>query len=117
LDRDVFKQYQLLLIHNIADWQNDGWLRLSGHEGAEVVTFVELLTTRVYRWFRLRSFQVVLNAYLPSEVFASLIGQIRDGVGLAEHKQWPDLPVAGYFAAATGSTVASHAPGSRVTVQ
>src|SRR5262245_34932440 len=58
LDRQIYRPYDLLLIDQRADRAHDGWMRLSGSRQQEFCVFLELVITRVYRWFRLRSFRI-----------------------------------------------------------
>jgi hypothetical protein len=66
LDRNAVQGFQLILIDNRADRDNDGLLCVRGSRGQEHVIFIALEVARVYRWFRLRQFRVTIKAILPA---------------------------------------------------
>ena len=121
LGTDVYRPYDLFLIDNRADRSHDGWMRLSGSQDRELrVIFLDLVTTRVRRWFRLRSFEIVLDTVLPEHAVDPLLALITDGKDLEEwnkqaNEQRGVFPV-GIVAAEIGQPVAGNLPGTRVTL-
>lgn len=78
---------------------------------------IEIVATRIRRWFGKRMFRVALAAYLPPGSLNDVIGLINDGAGLAElEKQRASREAMQVFAEVVGQPVTSHAPGGRVVV-
>jgi hypothetical protein len=121
LGTEIYRPYDLLLIDQRADSTLDGWMRLSGSMKQESCVFFELVITRVFRWFRLRSFSIVLNTVLPAHGVDPLIALITKGIGLEEWSKQADVlrdvfPMA-IVAAEVGQPVTGNPPGTRVAIR
>jgi hypothetical protein len=109
LQPETFADLQLCLINNVADEVNDGWLRLSGHRDQEAIVFLELVASRIRRWFRKPVIRVALAAYLPPGALDDVIGLINEGASVGEwERQLEDRHTAQLFAAELGQSVISY---------
>src|SRR5262245_14011823 len=114
-----FMGLELFLICNAATEGHDGWLRFSGHGDQVAFVFIEIVATRIRRWFRKPMFfRVALTAYLPPGSLNDVIGLVNDGSGLEELEKERDGRIAmEVFAAQVDRPVVSHAPGSYLVVR
>jgi hypothetical protein len=99
LDRNAVRGFQLILIDNRADRNNDGLLCVRGSRGQEHVVFIALKVARVYGWFWLRQFRVTINAFLPAGALDPLGMLLQNATGLEEwEKLQENQPLAGVLA-------------------